>query len=404
MKKNLYISVIAIFSILAIYSLSFAQQESVTITTYYPSPYGSYKELRAQRIAIGSTYYDSASHPWNEGSGTCFANEICNAALVVEGNVGIGTRSPGGQGSGAPGPYLNVLSTSTSGSSEVYIGGAGTAANTPIGAYGFVTIGTSAGDKRAAFIAGALDATSGTTPNGRLVFWTRSDTAFSEKMRITREGYVGIGTTGPTERLHVAGSGANILLDGGGGGGWFKLKGTNSTSYSAIYVLNKGLAIQNFDASGIYFGTDTAVGGAITRMVILDNGKVGIGTTTPGYTLTVNGTTWCTSGAWAGSDSRWTRNVRTLVNPLEKVQKLRGVTFDWKVDDFKNNHFPEGKQIGLVAQELEKEFPELVTTDEDGYKAIAYDRFTAVLLEAVKAQQQQIELLKAEIANLKKKP
>jgi hypothetical protein len=84
----------SLFFIFCLFSLSFAQQESITITTYYPSPYGSYKELRAQRIAIGSTYYDSASHPWNEG-GTCLANEICNAALVVEGNVGIGTTSPG---------------------------------------------------------------------------------------------------------------------------------------------------------------------------------------------------------------------------------------------------------------------------------------------------------------------
>lgn len=93
MKKILHISVITIFSILAIYSFSFAQQESMTITTYYPSPYGSYKELRSQKMAIGSTYYDSASHPWNE-SGVCFADQICNADLVVEGNVGIGTRGP----------------------------------------------------------------------------------------------------------------------------------------------------------------------------------------------------------------------------------------------------------------------------------------------------------------------
>jgi hypothetical protein len=91
MKKILHISVIAIFFILAIYSLSFAQQESVTITTYYPSPYGSYKELRVQRMAIGESYY---------GSDYCWSPETCtnvidtNADLVVEGNVGIGIPSP----------------------------------------------------------------------------------------------------------------------------------------------------------------------------------------------------------------------------------------------------------------------------------------------------------------------
>jgi hypothetical protein len=121
----------------------------------------------------------------------------------------------------------------------------------------------------------------------------------------------------------------------------------------------------------------------------MDNeGKVGIGTTTPGYTLTVSGTAWCTSGAWSGSDLRWKENITALSNPLDKLSRLRGIEFDWKRKEFATNHFPEGRQIGIIAQEMEKEFPELVTTDKDGYKAIAYDRFTAVLLEAIKALQQ----------------
>ena len=75
--------------------------------------------------------------------------------------------------------------------------------------------------------------------------------------------------------------------------------------------------------------------------------------------------------------------------------------YDWKREEFKENGFPEGRQIGIIAQEMEKEFPELVTTDNQGYKAIAYDRFAAVLLEAVKAQQKEIEVLKVEIQQLK---
>jgi hypothetical protein len=85
LKKILILGITLIFA-----PFAFAQQESVTITTYYPSPYGSYKELRVQRMAIGESYY---------GSDYCWSPETCtnvidaNADLVVEGNVGIGTTA-----------------------------------------------------------------------------------------------------------------------------------------------------------------------------------------------------------------------------------------------------------------------------------------------------------------------
>jgi hypothetical protein len=79
---------------LSVFVLSFLPflaypQETLTITTYYPSPYGSYRELRATRMAIGDNYINGGSYSWD--SGTINAN----ADLVVEGNVGIGTASPG---------------------------------------------------------------------------------------------------------------------------------------------------------------------------------------------------------------------------------------------------------------------------------------------------------------------
>ena len=124
----------------------------------------------------------------------------------------------------------------------------------------------------------------------------------------------------------------------------------------------------------------------------------------PGYTFKINGVTWCTSGAWSGSDIRWKKNIETLKDPLSKLLRLRGVTFDWRGQRETNNmKFPVGRQVGIIAQEIEKEFPELVNTDRDGYKAVAYDKFTAVLLEAIKVQQQEIEELKSEISVLNEK-
>ena len=63
-------------------------------------------------------------------------------------------------------------------------------------------------------------------------------------------------------------------------------------------------------------------------------------------------------------------------------------------------HPIEDRQIGLIAQEVEPILPEVVKTDSDGYKALAYDKIAAVLVEAMKEQQSQIEVLKARIEAL----
>ncbi|MBT8419239.1 MAG: tail fiber domain-containing protein [Gammaproteobacteria bacterium] len=59
------------------------------------------------------------------------------------------------------------------------------------------------------------------------------------------------------------------------------------------------------------------------------------------------------------------------------------------------------RQVGVIAQELEKEFPELVSTDSEGYKSVAYGKLTAVLIEAIKAQQSRIEAQQAQIEALR---
>jgi hypothetical protein len=81
------------FAFLLIFPGIILAEETITITTYYPSPYGVYREMRAKRIAIGDTYYDAAEIPWEEADAD--GGEIDYLAdLVVEGNVGIGTTNP----------------------------------------------------------------------------------------------------------------------------------------------------------------------------------------------------------------------------------------------------------------------------------------------------------------------
>ena len=85
------------------------------------------------------------------------------------------------------------------------------------------------------------------------------------------------------------------------------------------------------------------------------------------------------------SDISLKDNIQTIVNPLDKIIKLNGVTFNWK-----ENQKPS---IGVIAQELEKVLPELVT--QGNIKTVNYNGIIGVLIEAVKEQQKQIEELKS---------
>jgi hypothetical protein len=96
----------------------------------------------------------------------------------------------------------------------------------------------------------------------------------------------------------------------------------------------------------------------------------------------------------AYSDARVKENIETLPNALESVKQMRGVTY---------NKIGEEKQsIGVIAQELEEVVPQLVHTNEEGMKSVAYGNITALLIEALKEQQEQIEELKAQLDGLTK--
>ncbi len=121
--------------------------------------------------------------------------------------------------------------------------------------------------------------------------------------------------------------------------------------------------------------------------------NVGIGTTSPGvYKLNVAGTVRATE-YFHGSDAAIKENVLPLESSLEKVLSLRGVSFSWK-DGAR-------KSMGLVAQEVEDVFPEIVL-GEEGEKSIQYTALIAPLIEGMREQQAEIEGLREEVERLKK--
>ncbi|MCF7919582.1 MAG: tail fiber domain-containing protein [Candidatus Cloacimonetes bacterium] len=102
----------------------------------------------------------------------------------------------------------------------------------------------------------------------------------------------------------------------------------------------------------------------------------------------------CSSGGCGTggcSDLRFKNNVSPIESPLAKVSKLNGVSFTWNREEFPQRFFPEGRQIGLIAQDVESVVPEVVNTDLDGYKSVEYDKLAALLIEAVKEMEHQIQ-------------
>lgn len=190
---------------------------------------------------------------------------------------------------------------------------------------------------------------------------------------VSSDGAVGIGTTNPRGDLHLSSDGDT------------KLRFTNGLGNDVAIVYNTDNNALEFRLGGT--GTET-------KVVINDGGNVGIGTTNPANILTVvqGSDTDPIADAWTTySSRRWKTNVKQIEGALEKVQRLRGVAFDWKAD---------GKHdIGLIAEEVGEVIPEVVAYEENGKdaKSVDYPRLVAVLIEAMKEQQKAIEKQQATI-------
>lgn len=135
------------------------------------------------------------------------------------------------------------------------------------------------------------------------------------------------------------------------------------------------------------------------NIYISNDGNVSINTTNSGgFKFYVNGTAG-SGGDWLSpSDIKMKKNINTIDNALEKVNSLRGVSFEWKDSGFGRS----GVLLGLIAQETEKIVPEVVFKQGD-YYSMETSALVALLTEATKEQQKQIEGLKLKLKQLKNK-
>ncbi|MEQ8574521.1 MAG: tail fiber domain-containing protein, partial [Fulvivirga sp.] len=210
---------------------------------------------------------------------------------------------------------------------------------------------------------------------------------------------VGIGTTTPSAKLDIQSTG-NILINAEGNNGigtWLNLynNATGGRQYGLI-----SSADGNGEGAGRFMFYDHTAGSS--RMAINSAGDVGIGTTAPSQRLHVIGNILA-SGTITPSDIRYKKSIGPLDNVLQNISKLRGVSYYHKVADFPDLGLSEGMQIGVIAQEVEEIYPQLVVTDDKGYKAVEYSKLTPILLEAIKEQQKIIDsLMLSDVENKKK--
>ena len=104
--------------------------------------------------------------------------------------------------------------------------------------------------------------------------------------------------------------------------------------------------------------------------------------------------------SFATSDRRLKCNIKPIENALCKVIGVTGNTFDWKEltkEETQTIHGNTGRDVGVIAQEIEAILPEAVTTRDSGYKAVNYEKIVPLLIEAIKEQQNQINELKSKL-------
>jgi len=182
--------------------------------------------------------------------------------------------------------------------------------------------------------------------------------------------------------------------------------GTDVQAYNTELTNIAGLATTNGNFIVGNGSTFVAESGATARTSIgLGTGNdvqfdsFGVGTAASGTTGEIRATNDVT--AFYSSDVALKENITNIPDPIESLKKLNGVLFDWKKEYIdqrggEDGYFVRKKDVGVIAQEVEKVLPEAVAQRPDGVKAVKYDRLTCLLIEAVKVLTDKVEKLSKE--------
>ncbi len=331
---------------------------------------------------------------------------------ILKGNVGIGTT--------APAQKLHV-------EGNIYISGnVGIGTTSPLGRLHIqgnsgsigLRLGLNPGQP-SGYVNSPMVMWDSTNMGATRVYWMRqegdywrfnvSDTSGGNLvniMTVDTLGNVGIGTRGPLGKLHIVGG---YVTSGLSGISNYMILGSGGTSPDAAQIIwgdNTGWKL--------HFGTQ--VSGTFTpRMTIVDTGNVGIGTTTPEVKLDVDGdieldllstgstvNVYAVAGGSSGgsyklvrysSSQRYKKDIKDFNLGLDIVMKLQPREFTWKSTG--------ERDFGFIAEDAEKVNSFLITYLNGQPEAFRYSQYTAILTNAIKEQQEEIEKLQEKIEKLK---
>ncbi len=202
----------------------------------------------------------------------------------------------------------------------------------------------------------------------------------TELMRIRGNGNVGIGVSIPTRPLSFPETfGEKIQLSPAPSGEY------------GIGVYPGELRIHADQAgSKVSFGTQDNAGSYAELAKAERNGA---------YAFSIFGSLWVNGTTYA-SDERFKQNITAIQAPLQKLMQINGVVYEMKAGEFSKNNFQKGRQIGLIAQNVEKVVPEAVS-EQNGYKGVDYAKLVPVLIEAIKELNRKQEQLENENKEMK---
>lgn len=200
---------------------------------------------------------------------------------------------------------------------------------------------------------------------------------------------------------------------------------TNITGYNNVYLGVDAGNLSSLGSNNIFLGysagkyetgsnklyIENSTSGSTAALIYGDfstdqlrfNANVGL-SASPSltYKLYVSGNAYATGNWYIPSDIRLKQDITSLedFNVTEKIKEIGVIRYKYSDEMAKGTDNPEQQYLGVVAQDLEKSFPEAVKTDENGFKAVSINSLTAILLQAVKDQQKHIESLRKEIEAL----
>jgi len=177
-------------------------------------------------------------------------------------------------------------------------------------------------------------------------------------------------------------AGGDIILDADGTDIFLK---DNGTSFGRFKIDTSDFIIKSeINNKDIVFrGQD---GGSTITALTIDMSDEGHAL----FTGDISGSVIRASGdviAFNSSDTRLKNDIYPIQEPLDKVNKIGGYTFEWN----SRQQIHKGKDVGVLAQEVEEILPEVVVTRGDGYKAVNYEKIVPLLIESIKELKKKVE-------------